>query len=415
LRVLQLLLLTIAAAAVTYAQTLLSPLQEAIRIALDLRDNHMALLQGPAAALPLALAGIPLGLLVDRFSRRRLIVVFAMLNLLGTLLTAVAPNFVVLFAARCLVGLAVPAVTTAAISMIADWYPPAQRGRAFMILGIGQVGGMSAAFALGGEILSVYGAGPSSWRWTTLCLSVPLGLVIMSTAAVREPARTEVIAQNASSRAALLELWRYRAVVTPLVGGMVIVSIVNTAAVIWAAPLFARSFALPADQIGKIMAAALLISAIAGSLGGGTLADYCQRSGGPRRTVTALSALTLLNAPAALFAVAPGVASASVLLVVFITLGTAISSMASPICTIAVPNELRGLCVSVVSAVSAPLCLGLAPMMVSLLSGAMGGPAMIGKALTIVCVSTSMIGAAVFAFGRRNFSNVPTQALALSA
>jgi hypothetical protein len=41
---------------------------------------------------------------------------------------------------------------------------------------------------------------------------------------------------------------------------------------------------------------------------------------------------------------------------------------------------------------------------VSGLSGALGGPAMIGNALAIVCCGTSLLGAVVFGIGCRYFS-----------
>ena len=126
---LQLLLLMLAAAAALYARTALSPLQEAMRTAFALSDNQMAMLQGPALALPLVLLAMPLGLLIDRHSRVRLLVIFSALSLLGSLCTALAPNFALLFAARCLIGLTVTATSTAAFSLVADLCAPARRGR----------------------------------------------------------------------------------------------------------------------------------------------------------------------------------------------------------------------------------------------------------------------------------------------
>jgi hypothetical protein len=53
------------------------------------------------------------------------------------------------------------------------------------------------------------------------------------------------------------------------------------------------------------------------------------------------------------------------------------------------------------------LGLGLAPVSVSFLSGAIGGPAMIGNALALVGGTTSILAAATFAFGRRHFPSGP--------
>lgn len=396
------LLLTGAATTASYAQTILSPLQEAIRIALGLTDNQMALLQGPATALPLAIAGVPLGVLIDRYSRVRFVVLFAALNIVGNLLTALAPNLIVLFGARCIVGLAVPGITIAALSMIADLYEPAQRGRAFMVLTVGQVAGMSAAFALGGRLLSAFDATPDAWRWAMVWLTGPLVVLFCLLLAAREPVRSGVVVDNPSFRAAFVELWRYRTVLVPLLSGLILISIANAASLLWTAPALSRDFGLAPAQIGTIMATALLISGLAGPVAGGLLVDYCQRTGGPRRAISVVTALAFASAPTALYSAAPSSAAAVTLLVIFLTLSTTIIVMASPVCTVVVPNEIRGLCISLIGALTAPFSFGLAPILVSSASTAMGGPAMIGRALGVVGLLISILGGAVFAVGQRS-------------
>src|SRR5882762_5168807 len=92
----QLALLTLAVAAAAYAGNALSPLQEAMRAALSFSDNEVAILQGPALAIPMALAAIPLGLVIDRYSRVRLLLVLSIVDLLGSVLTARASHFAIL-------------------------------------------------------------------------------------------------------------------------------------------------------------------------------------------------------------------------------------------------------------------------------------------------------------------------------
>jgi hypothetical protein len=64
---------------------------------------------------------------------------------------------------------------------------------------------------------------------------------------------------------------------------------------------------------------------------------------------------------------------------------------------------------------AALFCVGLAPLIVSGLSGALGGPEMIGQALAIVCGVTSALSAVVFASGRKHFPGVAIQRLARTA
>jgi MFS family permease len=396
------MLLTLAALAGSYARITLGPLQETMRVALGLSDNHMAILQGPALALPMVAAAIPLGLIIDRYSRVRLLVVLAAFNLAGSVLTATAPNFTILIMARCLIGLSAFATAPVAYSLLADLYPPAQRGRATMVMALGQVGGLSIAFALGGALVVMPEVGPNSWRWAMLWLSAPLLPVVFAMLIMREPPRSGVTIEKPSVREAFAELWRYRTIIAPLFAGIAIVQLAEGASGIWAAPTLSRSFGLSPDRVGAIMAIGLLISGMLGPVTGGLLADHCQRGGGPRRTLSVLIALACLSIPAGLFAVAQGVVSATVLLFVFATIGGAINVMVTTLLTVIIPNELRGLCMSVMMAICLLFGFAVAPLSVSLVSGAIGGPEKLGEALSSVCVVTCIAGTVMFILGKRH-------------
>lgn len=407
-RKLQLLLLSAVATAAVLATATLTPLQEAIRVGLELSDDQIAFLQGPAIALPLAFGGIPVGLLIDRISRVRLIFALTGIGLIGTLLTAMTSNFAMLLAARCLVGLAAPGILMTLTSLIADLYTPEHRGRAYICLSYGGLLGTPAAFAVGGMLMTLYRSDPNGWRWTLCWLSTPLILVLFLIVAMREPTRTGVVVENPSVRTAFRELWRYRSIIMPLQVSMIMVGIVDTASLVWAMPALSRSFNVSPEHVSEIMAVATLVSGVAGPALGGFLADLCQRRGGPHQAISILSGLVFLSAPAGLFAIMSGIVSASILLTVFMTLGSAIALMGTSIATVVIPNELRGLYIASMTAVSAPFSTGLAPLAVSMQASAMGGgPAMIQKALALVCVTISLLGAVLLGFARRHISTKP--------
>jgi len=399
----QFLLLTVAATAGLYARSAVAPLQETIRIALALSDNQMALLQGPALALAPVIAAIPIGVIVDRWSRVRLLFICAVSNIVGTVITALAPNFAVLFLFRGVIGLAHTAISIAAFSLVADLYAPAQRGRATMVVIVAQYAGIAAAFALGGALVSMSGTGPSGWRWAMFCSAGPLVPVMFLILAMHEPPRTGVVIINPSPREAFTEIWRYRTVIAPLLLGLVMTEIADCAALVWAAPTLSRNFGLSPNRIGAVMSMVMLVSGIVGSIGGGILADLCQRAGGGRRTMSVLSGLALLSVPASLFAIVARVDVASVMLVGLFMILSAIIVMAVTLLTMVVPSELRGLCVAVSSGANTFFGVALAPMMVSMLSGVLGGAPTIGKALTVICAASGFFGTAMFALGRRYF------------
>jgi MFS family permease len=406
-RHLQLLLLMLAACAMVYARNTLGPLQEAMRAALALSDNQVAWLQGPAIAVPMALGSIPLGLLADRHSRVRLLLYFTGLDLAANVLTVFAFHYALLIIARCFIGLAQAALIVAVYSLVADLYSPAARGRANMAAMMGEVGGSTLAFALGGILLTVMGPatghGLQGWRWALLWTCLPLIPVLLLLLLLREPPRTGVVMKNLLLRGAWPLLWQYRRVVLPLLFARMLVWIADGAVVVWGAPMFSRKFGLPPDRVGALMGAALLIGGISGALLGGSLADYCQRRGGPRGTMWLLTGLSLVGAPLGLFALMPGAGLATVMLAAFLATGYIIATAAITMATIVIPGELRGLYLGLMLTLGSLCFIGIAPLAVSGLSGILGGEAMIPQSLAIVCTGMSLVGAAAFAAGTRFF------------
>lgn len=395
----QLLLLTVAAASAMYARTAISPLQEAMRTALGLTDNQIALLQGPALFLPMMLAAIPMGLLIDRYSRVRLILIFALLNLAGSTLTAMSSDILMLFFSRSLVGLSATVISLTAFSVIADLYNAPQRGRATMAVVIGQYGGMSAAFALGGAFLVLNSAQDGSWRSAMFAMAAVLVPFALLSLTLREPQRTNMRIVKPSVREALSEAWDYRGIILPLLISLALADMAITAIMTWAGPALLRSFAISPDRVGMIMAMTMLMGGVLGPIGGGFVADWCQRRGGPRRTMLALAGIAALGVPMSFFAMAPTIQQASVLLVIFSILIGAMLVSGVTVFTVVIPNELRGFSLSLLAG-SQTLMGALAPIAVSLLSGSMSGPAAIASGLALVCATASLLSAAAFLLAR---------------
>ena len=399
----QLVLLSLATACAFFARTSLGPLQETMRVALTLNDNQMALLQGPPLALGV-IATIPLGILIDSRPRIRLLWVFALLALLVDGLAATASNMTVLFCLRCLAGLSAATVFTTVLSLLSDWYPPDQRGRATMVVGVGAAAGLSGAFALGGFLLRLMAPSANSWRWAMLGFAGPLVVGLLAIWAMQEPARTGFNANDSSPRQMYAALWRYRATMLPLTLGFALVAgIADGAALIWAAPALSRAFRLTPDRVGGIMATVLLVNGLLAPFLGGVLADLSQRAGGPYRTATLLSGLLLLGIPSGFFALSAGVATAAVELIVFLVSGSAFQVAAFALTTIILPNELRGSCLALMQGVAYLFAFGVAPLLVSHLSVALGGEGMIGKSLAVICATCSLGGAVSFWLGRHTF------------
>jgi MFS family permease len=397
--------LSVVAAALvgSYLLNAMNPVQEAMRVGLALNDNQMAVLQGPATALPIMIGAIPIGLLVDRTSRVRILVICLTAAIAGSLLTVFATDFWQLFSARFLVGLSTGATSIAATSLITDSSSREQRGRATMILAWGQVIGMAAAFGVCGYLLSRFGAEPSGWRWTLAIASSPLIAILLLLLTLSEPARTGRHIKHPTIREGFVELKQYRGIVITLITASVIVRIADSAAVVWTAPIFARDFGLSPASIGTLMGTTIMVSGISGPALAGFLADICQQSGGPKQTVRVFSYFVLLSVPTSLYPLAPSGPTAVILFALFYVVGVMSGTLFTAVASVVIPNELFGLCMSLFALVSAIVGTGLSPLLVSGFASALGGPSHIGAALAIVCVSTSFLGSIVYLIGSRYF------------
>jgi MFS family permease len=395
----QLILLAFASATSLFARTAINPLQETLRIALGLSDNDMALLQGTALALPMVLLTIPVGLLVDRTHGVRLLLLLAALSVGAHLLTAFATTFLMLFGARCLIGLTVTATGTTVFSLLADLYSPTERGRASMVVVLAQYVGIASAFAAGGFLIDTHSAHSNGWRASLLWMTTPIALMMAAVLAVREPPRVGVGIADRSVRASFRELWRLRGSILPLFIGLTLLQMAFQPTLVWAAPILARKFSLSPDRIGTLVATGVIISGIVGSVAGGLLTDLSQRAGGPRGTLILLSALAALSVPTALFPMMHSLAASGTCLALLMTLVSALEVSGTALFTVIVPNELRGLCISALAAGVMILGVGIGPVLVSMISGVLGGPSLIGYALAVVAATAGILGAAMFAYG----------------
>ncbi len=391
------------------ARYVLSPMQELVKADLGLGDNQVALLQGMALAVPTALMSIPVGRIVDRANRARLLAVLALLCAAGCVLTALARDFGLAFAARMLVAATVVAAQPAALSLVSDLTDPRERGRIITLVSLGQAVGATAAYMLAGFLLarlpvlvapgSLF-AGLAPWRLVQLLFALAVLAATLALLALREPVRREggAAAPGSSAGVTLRALWDHRRLLLPLAAGMVSIGMADAAASIWAVPILTRSFHQAPADFGPWLGMLNLGAGVAGAIAGGLAADFGQRGRGPAGALLGAVVGAALSVPAALFAVMPGVLSFAVLLGLLLGAGACVNIAATSAVMVLLPNGLRGMCISVLVAVIGLVAFGVAPLLVSVAARlpAWGGDLAIP--LAAVGLATSL--AAVFAFVR---------------
>jgi MFS family permease len=393
------------------ARTVLSPLQELMRADLSLTDNQVSLIQGAAMAFPLALVSVPIGRLVDRSSRTRLLVVLALLCAVGSAMTALAHGFGTMLLARALVGISVGGALPAAVSLGADLSAAAHRSKVMAVLGVGQVAGTAGAFLLAGSLLARlpasfdpgFGLAPlAPWRLLQLLFSLGMGVLALVLFLLREPPRQEAEqARGQGLRATLAELGRHRRVLVPLVVGMVSISMADAAANVWAVPVLTRSLHQQPADFGAWMGLLLMAGGFLGVIVGGLLGDAGQRIGGSTGLLGAAALVAVVAAPMACFPLMPTTTGFACLLGLLMLFGAAAGIIGTAAITVLIPNELRGLSFSLVGTLSIVLPFGIAPSLVSLVAQVTGDGSDIRMPLTVVGLATSAAGVAGYLMAMR--------------
>ncbi|MGW0803507.1 MFS transporter [Nonomuraea sp. NPDC002799] len=149
-----------------------------------------------AAALAAAIVALPAGYLADRVSRTRIIAVVVFLWAIATLGSGLATGFALFYLMRVLLAAAENIDNPAAGSLLADYYPPVSRAKAYGLTRVTTyLGGVGTL--LGGVLAEAF-----SWRTAFLIMVVPGVLTALLVWFLREPRRGELDRLVATGEAA---------------------------------------------------------------------------------------------------------------------------------------------------------------------------------------------------------------------
>ncbi|MES2605683.1 MAG: MFS transporter [Pseudomonadota bacterium] len=248
-------------------------LLEPIKAEFQLTDTQLSLLGGLAFALFYGTLGIPVAWLAERYSRRTIIACAVALWSFMTALCGQAGGFASFFLARMGVGIGEAGAYPPSTSLLADYFAPAQRGRAYAILASAIPVGVLTGFLIGGFVSQWYG-----WRVALQVVGLPgllIGLLVYCT--VREPVRGNTeLRSNLVRQETFLQscrmLWQqsaYRYVVL----AACTFTLGATGSGIWLPTYFMRHHGMSGPEIGLWMAGLYGGGGLLGSLLGGWLGE----------------------------------------------------------------------------------------------------------------------------------------------
>jgi predicted MFS family arabinose efflux permease len=257
----------------TIDRNVLSVLNEPIKRAFQLTDGAIGLLS-TGFSVTYALAGLPLGLLADRGSRRLVIAGCVTVWSVATMLCGAAQSYAQLLLARLGVGAAESGSGPAALSLIADLYPDSRRATATSAYYLSSSVGFMLAMALGGWMAQEFG-----WRVTFLLAGSPVLLVLpLLLLAVREPARAAPAraGEPGGLRAFAARLAAAPALLWLIVGATVNVLVVSGLGA-WMVSFLVRRHGAGLAETGLSIGLLHGVFGLLGTAAGGYLADRLAR------------------------------------------------------------------------------------------------------------------------------------------
>lgn len=254
-------------------------LQESIKVEMGLSDTQLGLLTGFSFAVFYVTCGIPIARWADRGNRRNIVALSLTVWSVMTAISGLVANFVQLLLARIGVGVGEAGGSPPAHSMISDYFPFEERGRALSIYTMGVYIGILFGFLAGGWLNEYFG-----WRVAFFVVGIPgIALALILRFTVREPLRgaqdresAATVPPQQSMLRALAEIWAYPAVRYASLGAG-FNAFVGYGVLNFMPSFLSRVHGLESGTIGTFLSLAVGIGGAGGAYLSGYLADRLGR------------------------------------------------------------------------------------------------------------------------------------------
>jgi MFS family permease len=231
---------------------------------MGLTDAQIGVLIGTSFAVVYGLAGIPIADLLDRKSRKLVVLAGVSTWSVMTILSGFANSFWALAICRAGVALGEAALSPAIISLVADMFPKQRRvlptaiyAGTGSLMTIGSLSICAAAYAMAEWLSASTGLAP--WRLTLIACGVPpLLFAALFALTVKEPRRgafdeQEVMSPDAVSIKAFFDFLRAnRAFYLPLYLGTLLIAMFIIGLIIWTPTLLIRAHGFATVRAGYV-------------------------------------------------------------------------------------------------------------------------------------------------------------------
>jgi MFS family permease len=243
----------------------------AIKTDMQFSDLQLSLLGTSAFAIFYTFLGIPFGKIADKGSRTKLIAFGLLIWSLFSGLTGFATGFWSIFFCRVMVGVGEATLGPAAISLLADYFPPNKRATVTSIYSMGIAVGAGLAAIVGGYL---FGLG---WRNAFYIVGFPGIIFAVFVFFLKEPNRTAPtkIEENISNSDITSLLSEKSFLLLCL--GYAFLGLATNNFSIWGATYINRLYQIPIPTIGYWAGILTLLAGVPATLFGGVFADWFRK------------------------------------------------------------------------------------------------------------------------------------------
>ncbi len=249
----------------------ISVLQVPIKADLGLSDAQIGLIIGFAFFVPYTLLSMPMARLADRYNRKYLMIGALLVWTGMTAAIGLADSFLILLVLRMGVAVGEACCLPTSYSLLADYFRPAERGRAIAIFG--------TAFPIG-SMIGMVGAGilASMFGWQKAFLLIGgLGLLLVPLLLLvfREPPRDGSASQSVPPplRQTFAILWGLKTFRYCLVA-LAFQSVVSISLLTWSAPFYTRVHGMSLSQASMVLGVLIGGAGGLGTFMGGIIGDW---------------------------------------------------------------------------------------------------------------------------------------------
>ena len=388
---------------------------------LEINDIQISLLMGLSFAFFYTLFGIPLGRLADVSSRRLIISVGIAFWSLMTAGCGMTRKFWDLALMRMGVGVGEAALSPAAYSLIADYFPPHRRSTAMSVYSMGIYIGSGLAFVLGGAVVKFASAQESfevpvigfvrNWQLVFFIVGLPGLLVALLLLTVKEPTRKAF--SSAGSRphrvATIKETFQYvldnKATFICLNLGVALVTLNAYASTSWVPSLFIRRYGWSQGQTGIVYGTILAVSGPLGVVTGGWIADRWQQKGLPDSPVRVAWLSTLCGITfTVLYPLAPSAYQTAFFLLPMVFFSSMPFGVAPAAIQRMMPNSMRAQATAIYLFVINIIGMGLGPTVAAVLTEKVfGDKACVHYSLLVVGFTSHVFASVLLWFSMKNY------------